>query len=351
MYYLDPQHKNAHVLIIYRNFMVGNPNFCHQGLGVNGIHTVKVLRNNKIRTDLIGVWTPEHVEEALVKNPSTTHCVIEAPWISANRLQQMLFKHPNIHFIVRSHSQVGFLQVEAGAIKIIRDMLSMQDSVLNLTVAANSTRLANFLEHTYKSQCLYLPNLYDISRVHRKHAKYHDHRTLRVSSFGALRLLKNHTTAAAAAMMIAEQRGCDLEFWVSVNREEHGKGILQSLRNMFENVPGMKLVENPWQPWSDFCRTVAHMDLCMQVSHTETFNIVAADSVAEGVPCVVSPAIEWLPSTWQVDVDKVEDMARVGSYLLSDPYAPAQGLKALETFCNTGEATWMSYLGEQPHKK
>jgi hypothetical protein len=349
MHYLSPNLKNAHILIVYRNFMIGSPNFCHVGLGVNALHTAKVLRKHKVRTDVFGVWTSEHIEDVLTKNPTATHCIIEAPWISAEKLNVILMKYPHVHFIVRSHSQIGFLQVEAGAIKIIRDLLSLQDLVLNLTVSANSLRLSNFIERTYKGKCLYLPNLYDLDRVHTKHHKSHSHKLLRISSFGAMRLLKNHTTAAAAAMMIAESRGCDLEFWVSSNREEHGKGVIQALRNMFMDVPGMKLVENPWQNWSDFRKTIGHMDLCMQISMTETFNIVTCDAIAEHVPVVVSPAIEWLPEYCQVDIDKVEDIARVGSMELSDHYSAERNFKVLEKFIKDSSKIWIEYISDSPY--
>jgi len=33
------------------------------------------------------------------------------------------------------------------------------------------------------------------------------------------------------------------------------------------------------------------MDICMQVSFSETFNIVAADCIASGVPVIVSSEI------------------------------------------------------------
>ncbi len=351
MYYLDPKLSKLHVLIIYRNFLKGSNNFCHVGLGVNALHTTKVLRKNKIRTDLFGVWTPEDVDEILKNNPTATHCLIEAPWISAEKINNLLIKYPNVHFIVRSHSQIGFLQVEAGAIKIIRDLLSLQDIVLNLTFASNTERLTTFIQQVYHGNCLYLPNLYDLQRIHRAPHIPHDHRLLRISSFGAMRLLKNHTTAAAAAMMIADSRGCDLEFWISADREENGKGVVQSLGNMFNNVPGMKLVESPWQNWGDFRRLVSSMDLSMQVSMTETFNIVTCDAIAENVPVIGSPAIEWLPEHCQVDTDKVEDIARVGSMELSDRHTADRNLKKLSSYLDDSIDVWMKYLSKSPYEE
>ncbi len=330
-----------HVLFLYRSRQsTGSP----VGLGVTALHSVRVLRRNGVRADLVGVWSIDDIHAALSRYPSTTHCVIEAPWVSTDDTAALAARYPSAHFIVRAHSQIGFLQVEAGAIRILRELMYLQDHTLNVSVCANSELLASFLARTYSGECLHLPNLYDASRVTRRARGAHDHRLLRVGSFGALRLLKNHTTAAAAAMMLARSRNADLEFWISKDPDPWGAGILDSLHAMFDGLKWAKLVVNAWEGWAAFRRTVAHMDLCYQLSATETFNVTAADAVAEGVPCVVTPAIAWAPRHWQVDTDRVEDAARVGSYLLSDVDAVCDGARALAQFSGEAKKTWIRYL-------
>jgi hypothetical protein len=349
MHYLNPDQKNAHVLLLYRNFL--SKQQCHIGLGVNATHTAKVLRQNRIRCDIGDVWDVREIRAALDARPTITHALLEAPWVDGWNMRALCIDYPNVHFLVRTHSQIGFLQVEAGAVTIIRELLILQDHLLNLTVVANNQRLAQFLTETYGAPCLYLPNLYDDERAHRRrHRGPHAHRQLRVGSFGALRLLKNHSSSAAAALMIAERRGCDLEFWISVNREENigAHGIVQTLRNMFSGLRWARLVESPWEDWGQFRRTVAHMDLCLQPSFTETFNITTADAVAEGVPAVVSSAIDWLPRHWQAEPDFVEDIARVGANLLSNPHAADEGYAALERFSRDGVQLWLTYLNRDP---
>jgi len=351
MHYLNPNRKSAHVVIFYRNFLSMPGGYCHVGLGNNGLQTAKVLRKNGIRADLYGVREASDIRQILAGIGPATHVVIEAFWVSLSDLQSLMAEFPNSHFIVRSHSQISFLQVEAGAIKNLRDLVTHQEGVLNLTVAANNQKMCDFVEKTYLGRCLYLPNLYDVERVHRRMPMVpHTHRTLRIGSFGALRLLKNHTAAAAAALLIAERKRCDLEFWISVNRRENNgaEGILHSLRNMFQGLPWAKLHEHPWEMWPDFRRSIAHMDLAMQVSFTETFNITAADAVTEGVPCVTGPAIEWVPRDWQADVDTAADIARVGMALLGDPQAAEDGLEALTNYVRMGTERWLHYLDQNP---
>ncbi len=225
------------------------------------------------------------------------------------------------------------------------DRLTLQDKALNLGVATNSRTLKRFFETAYGAHALYLPNLYDLARVARKRDTTHASRTLRIGSFGALRVLKNHTTSAAAALMLAKKRGCDLEFCISVDNDaEGGNPVLDSLRAMFDGLSWAKLVEHQWQDWASFRQTVAGMDLCLQISMTETFNITIADAVAEGVPCVVSPAIEWAPDYWKADTDRLEDVVRIGSMLLSSTDGADDGLEALSEFVDDATSRWVDYL-------
>lgn len=362
MHYHDPSKQTAHVVVFYRDFKdycddygggeygsEGGYGHCHRGLGINALMTVKVLRKNGIHADLCAVWDVQGVRKAL-KRLKPTHAVIQALWINAEEQSKLCCDFPNVHFVIRVHSQIGFLQIEPGAIKILRDDLFLQEGLLNLSVSSNTLRLRDFLHHTYKSRVVYLPNLYDLERVQRKRDESHDHRVLRVGSFGAHRLLKNHTTACAAAMMMAERRGSDLEFYVNAGRKEGEKAnsVTDALRNMTDRLRWVKLIEVGWEEWSQFRATVAHMDLTMQVSFTETFNIVTADSVAEGVPAVVSDAIEWTPSRWHANVDDAADICRVGSALLWDTHAAEEGLEALQKYLKCAIKTWLEYLDSNP---
>jgi hypothetical protein len=92
------------------------------------------------------------------------------------------------------------------------------------------------------------------------------------------------------------------------------------------------------------------MDLCMQVSMTETFNVTTADAVAEGVPSVVSPAIEWAPDYWKADPDDLSEIVRIGGALLSSDDAAEDGLAALSSFMDDAVGRWVDYLGGSPSR-
>jgi hypothetical protein len=355
MYYQHHDTTRAHIVIFYRNFQLkpvagkGCVPHSHIGLGVSAMHTAKVLRKHHIKTDVFGVWLSKDIENRLRElGDCVTHAVIEAPWVGLKEMEDLLYQFPHVHFIVRSHSQVGFLQVEAGAVQLLRDYALLEDSTLNFSIAANSQRFCEFMELTYRVNCLYLPNLYDLERVHRHEYRCHKSgQTLRVGSFGAIRLLKNHSTAAAAALMLARMRDSNLEFYMNVNREEHGNGVLHAIRNLFKDLPWAKLIEVPWQPWGSFRQTVAHMDICFQVSATETFNIVTADAAAEGVPSVIGEAIDWLPREWVANIDDAQEIARIANHLLSDPRAGRKASHALEVYICNATKVWLDYLNNK----
>lgn len=350
-HYLNPTAQNAHVVIFYCNFRAIGPH-CHIGLGVNGLQTVKMLRKHGIKADIFGVRNHAevtmHLNALIAAGSPPTHAVIEAPWIPADVLHQMLFDFSHVHFIVRTHSQIAFLQADRNAISTIRQMIALEEGMPNFSVSSNAVKLCDYLNRVYTAKCLYLPNLYNYHRPHMKRRDTERHRTLRIGCFGALRPLKNHTTAGAAALMIAERHRSELEFYISTERDDKSSMSKDSLRNMFSGLKWAKLIENPWQDWTDFRRTVAHMDLCIQVSFSESFNIVTADGCCEGVPSVVSDTIEWAPDHWKAHSDDAGDAARIGLNLLHDVDAAEDGFRHLKKFVDHGVSLWIDYLNSNP---
>jgi hypothetical protein len=147
-----------------------------------------------------------------------------------------------------------------------------------------------------------LPNLYHLDGEQPKRPRYSGG-TLRIGAFGAMRVLKNLMTAAGATLQIANAKRAELEFWISAGRSEGAGWVIEAVRQMLNGLPHVKLVENNWQTWPRFRQTVRHMHLMLQPSYTESFNVVTADGVAQGVPGVVSDAIDWAPDSWKAPVD------------------------------------------------
>ena len=341
---LYPTHKSVRLILAYKNFAAVTA-ISHIGLGVSALNTAKVLRREGIATEVWAINCAAHLEQQLRANPGVTHLVMSAPWITALEWQNLCIRFPHVRFCVSSHSNVGFLQADPIAVRFMAsEGPHLEQGFLNFTLAANSIELCRFVKAGYNAACTFLPNLYYLTGDERIHRPAFGGDVLRIGSFGALRVQKNTTSAAAAAIELASRLRCNLEFWISAGRNEGGN--IQSIRDLIQPCRFAKLVTAPWSNWPAFRTTVAHMHLMMQPSYTETFNVVTADGVAEGVASVVSSAIEWAPDEWKADSDDVAELAKVARYLLHDPDAPADGYAALKKFVFHGIRHWKEFLSE-----
>jgi glycosyltransferase involved in cell wall biosynthesis len=136
-----------------------------------------------------------------------------------------------------------------------------------------------------------------------------------------------------------------VELLLSTGRNEGGDG--RALDEMTESIANLRVTRTGWLPWSAFRRLLQTVDLVFQVSYTETFNVVTADSIAEGVPVVASDAIEWVPRWWQARADEPLDVVRVAKRLLRDPEAPRHGREALRAYVERGVVAWWRFLCPQ----
>jgi hypothetical protein len=330
------------VILAYKNF-AANRNISHIGLGVAAINTAKVLRREGIKSDVWPILSASDLRQRLRTTPATD-VIVSAPWIPALEMQSLSSEFPETQFTINCHSNVGFLQADRNGIKLVREVMELELATANVHLAGNSRRFCDWIRFAFGAPCLYLPNLYCIESDPIYRQPFCSG-TLRIGVFGATRPLKNLMSAAAAALEIARSLRVPLEFWLSAGRAEGGGDtILGAVKEMLGALPGVTLMLNGWQTWPQFRKTVAHMHLLLQPSYTESFNMVTADGVAEGVASVVSNAIDWAPNDWKANVDDVLDIARVGRRLLFDPRAPQDGLCALKSYVAEGLAAYKRFF-------
>lgn len=331
------------VALAYKNFAASR-NISHIGLGVAALNTAKVLRSGGIRAEVWPILSAADLRSRLEVR-CADYVIISAPWIPPHELQALANVFPDTQFAVNCHSNVGFLQADRNGTKLLRETIEIELGTFNVHVAGNSRRFCEWVRAAWGAPCVYLPNLYYL-REHRQ-CRHHAFSggILRIGAFGATRPLKNLMSAAGAALQIAREFRSPLEFWISAGRAEGGgETVLASLKEMLQGLPNVNLALNGWQSWPKFRQTIAHMNLLLQPSYTESFNMVTADGVAEGVPSVVSPAIDWAPEDWKADPDNVCEIARTGRRLLLDPYAAEDGLHALEIYVADGLRAYRKYL-------
>jgi hypothetical protein len=267
-----------------------------------------------------------------------THVIIEALWVVPEKFDVLTKLHPTVKWLVRLHSDVPFIANEGIAIEWIAKYMTKT----NVWVAANSQRIAEDLESLYGKAVPHLPNYYPIEdygfppvpvvpdhgnifiriidvllgRGHTKPVQPAIRTRLDIGCFGAIRPLKDQLIQAIAAMRFADLRGLPLYFHINGNRVE-GKGdpILKNIRQLFASRPEHTLVEHDWMDHEEFVSFLKTIDVTMQVSFTETYNIVAADSIAAHTPVITSDEIVFVPAEFHADPTSANDMIKKLGYV------------------------------------
>lgn len=341
--------SDIRVVFIFKNFGLIK-GVSHIGLGVASANTSATLRQHGIDAEVWSILNTDDMilkleEEHQIHHKPISHIVISAPWVPTALLAELVCKYNHIKFVVVSHSNVGFLAADRNGIKLLREEIILQQHVTNFQVAGNSKRFAEWATLGWGEEVVYLPNLYNIEHMKLEPKRWNKRDPLRIGCFGAVRPLKNQITAAAAALAIVKKLHTPGEIWFSSGRNEGGGfGSMGTIEQLVGNIPGFKIRHMPWAPWHEFRKFVGSMHLNLQPSYTESFNMVAADSVFENVPVVVSGAISWTPYDWMANNDDAMDIAREGVALLSNRHAAEDGQEALRDFVHYGFKSWKKFL-------
>ena len=238
-----------------------------------------------------------------------THVIIHALWVPPKKLGELAARYPGMMWNVRIHSKPTFLAMEGVASEWITGYRDL--GLDNVTMSANSQEMQECLKLVFRVRSAFLPNTY-VRPGCTPAGRDPDRKTLDIGCFGAVRPMKNHYAQAVAAILYADAAGKPLNFHINKGREEQGGDrVIRNLKGLFAANPGHNLVEHEWYSHEDFfCRVLQGMDAGMQVSLTETFNIVAADMVSAGIPTIGSKDIYWMSDKFHADPNSVDDMVR-----------------------------------------
>lgn len=289
-------------------------------------------------------------------------CILEAVWVTPEKLRELVNLHPKVVFIIRVHSEVPFLANEGIAIGWIREYALIK----NVMIAFNSKVAYRAFRPFLKNATMYLPNVYDRTRppclfsLLLDQIQYFLQRifcrelqlcksAIHVGCLGAIRPMKNQLLQAMAAIRFADIHGKTLYFHINSSRtEQGGENILKNIRSLFVNSKHV-LSEHPWLSRKEFINLVSSMDIGLQVSFTESFNIVAADFVKQNVPIVVSKAIRWMPRETQVDnIDEWDIVSKMEECLT---YRKHYTIKALLHLCRYNRKAKWHWLSLRRFKK
>jgi hypothetical protein len=275
------------------------------GLKNSVAFVVDALNANGISAESVEVVDNNAIDREVTKY-RPTHCIIEALWVVPEKFAVLSRLHPRVQWIIRLHSEIPFLAQEGMAMEWLLRYLDYP----NVSLAFNSLRTRDdfrrLLAGKYgveevTARVIYLPNCYDVGPIPQLAPKPDAGIAVDIGCFGAIRPLKNQLLQAVAAMVWANSRGLKLRFHINSTRvEQKGDPVRNNLVALFKHSLGHELIQHPWLAHDEFLKVVQTMDMGLQVSFTETFNIVSADFASQGVPIIVSKEIPWVSAFYQV---------------------------------------------------
>lgn len=301
------------LFILKKNELYGFSHYCRRSSGLwnSTRFIVEGLRERGVHADIVEVNDNNDIDREITKHKPAI-AVIEALWVVPEKFPTLMHLHPNIHWFCHLHSHMPFLALEG----IAMDWITRYAS-LGVGLIANSKEsyeaIACLFPQRFKG-LLFLPNVYRgkfLGPV-KSPQKKGKHWTIDVGCFGAIRPLKNQLLQALASIEYAKEVGKHLYFHINGTRAETGgHPVLKNLRQLFDQTEDADLVEHGWLEPSEFIHLLHHkIDIGLQVSLTETFNVVCADYVTAGIPVVASKEVKWLSPLSKAQDDSAKDIVK-----------------------------------------
>ena len=328
----------------------GQKNFA-TGLLNSTQYVVDMLNKNNIDAKLVVVTDNNGIDKE-VTDYQPTDVIIEALWVVPTKFDVLSKLHPKVNWYVHIHSDLPFIANEGVAIEWIAAYVQKP----KVKIIANSKRIFSELGFILnrkndiddaENKFVYLPNYYPAETLPKKDYTFNKDE-INIGCFGAIRPMKNQVTQAIAAIMFAEKVGKKLVFHINAARvEQRGESVLKNIQNIFENVQaeGHTLVQHSWYTREEFLNLCSTMDMGMQCSFSETFNIVCADLVTQGVPTIGTSEISWMNTAYYADPN---DTNNIAEKLLKAYKTPKRNVetnfKELSEFSKKSQAIWVKYF-------
>jgi len=272
--------------------------------------------------------------------------IIEALWVSAEKLKELssIKRYENIKWIVRVHSDMGFLSSETLAVKYINDYIELNND--NIIVSLNNKKFVEHLSDSMNYNFLYLPNIINIKD--KNYEKSIETNIINIGCFGSLRLLKNQCFQAMCAIKAANKLNKILKFHITadIDADADKNPVLKNLKELFKNTKH-ELIVHSWLENEDFHKLIKQMDLGLQISYTETFNIVTADFINNDKLIVVGETIDWIPSilkTSTIDYKKAMNKIIFAYKYRNSGFIKSLMRKNLDKYNKIAEKEWIKLI-------
>lgn len=358
------------VLFILKRREDYNP-IAHSAVGLStGLYNSASFMSNMLNDagveSVLEVAVDNNCIDRLVTLHKPTHVIIEALWVVPSKFAVLTRLHPTVKWIIRLHSELPFLAGEGMAFDWIGDYIKFPE----LSIGVNAPRmmsevrtyLATMTDHSTEEtedRVFYMPNYYPqeyttknqgITNIYRGKQHWID-----ISCFGAVRPLKNHMVQAVAAIKFANKRGLQLRFHINGGRiEMKGDPVMNNLRGMFQQLSdyGHQLITHEWRPRDEFLKLCATIDIGMQCNFSETFNIVSADLISQGVPVLGCREIPWSTRFFDAQPTESDDIAAKLDRIYRFPSINVWlNQRGLTKYTNQSKNIWIDYFKDQDNEQ
>jgi hypothetical protein len=328
----------------------------HQGLSTGLFNSASfvdnMLNENGVQSKIVVVPDNNAIDrEVTLYKP--THVIIEALWVVPQKFAILQKLHSSVKWIIRLHSEMPFMAGEGMAMDWIGDYLSFKNVYLGVNAPRMLRECKNYLQIKYPGRIMdyrliYLPNYYP--QDYKTKPLNKDKDVVDIGCFGAVRPLKNHLLQSFGAMEFADSIGKKLRFHVNAGRiEMQGGPVINNLKGLFQQLSdtGHEMINHQWTPREEFLKLCGQMDIGLQVSFSETFNIVGADLISQGVPLVGSSEIPWAVTAFTADPTNSQDIASKLKLAYTMPWLNSKANQwSLTRYTNETIKVWTKYFNK-----
>jgi hypothetical protein len=314
------------------------------GLINSATHVAEYLENKGYCCKIVQVFDANFIDRE-VHNFRPDIVILEALWCPAAKLSELmeLRRYKHITWIIRVHSDIGYLSAELQGMKLLNEYKKLNKGK-RLVISMNSKKFVEALSQATGYDYTYLPNI--ITQREPEIDFLEERQHIDIGCFGAMRLLKNQCFQAICSILAAEQLGKRLFFHITPNLGVEKDAVLENLKELFSGSQH-KLVIHDWLPNSEFQKLVRKTDIGMQLSFTESFNIVSADFINNGRLILVSDAISWLPNILRASTTDYDEVVRKIVYMYK--HRNSEWLKditrnSLRRYNDGAKLEWLRFL-------
>ena len=289
--------------------------------------------------------------DKVVSEYKPTHVMIEALWVVPEKFDVLLQLYPEIEWNVRIHSKAPFLANEGIAFDWMNRYEDIKSKYSNFSMSTNDFDFSDDLS-IVMGEYAHLPNIYVVDKKFTINTYDNHPDVIDIGCFGAIRPMKNQLEQAIAAIIFAETQALTLRFHMNSGRsEQKGDQAMNNIIALFEANPDHTLVLHGWMDHEHFTDLVRTMDLGMQVSFSESFNIVTADFVKFDIPIIVSHDITWMSRLYKSSATNTESIVNKLKFAYKFRKFNLQYLNklSLNNYNHLAISSWASYLGLEDH--